>query len=273
MPSLERNGVRLAYQVSGAGKPVVMVMGSGAGGRVWHLHQVPALVAAGYQVITFDNRGIAGSGLGDGRFTIQDMADDIAELVNHLRLAPCAVIGFSLGAFVVQELLLTHPDLVDRGVLMATRGRDDAFRAAISAADRTLHDDNGKVPAAYRAVATMARSLSRATLNDESLALDWLEILEVSDVDHPGYRRQLELDSMPDRLADYRAITVPTMVLAFAEDVLCPPHLAREVADAIPGAAFTEVPGCGHFGYLERPDEVNSRLLDFLADKLDMFRR
>jgi pimeloyl-ACP methyl ester carboxylesterase len=58
MPVVELNGIRLSYQVTGSGELVVLVMGTGSPGRVWQLHQVPALVAAGYRVATVDNRGI-----------------------------------------------------------------------------------------------------------------------------------------------------------------------------------------------------------------------
>jgi RNA polymerase sigma-70 factor (ECF subfamily) len=58
---------------------------------------------------------------------------------------------------------------------------------------------------------------------------------------------------------------VPLLVVAFGDDVAIPPRLSREVADTVPGARYVEIPDAGHFGYLERPDEVNRVLLDFLA--------
>ncbi|WP_445181923.1 alpha/beta fold hydrolase [Pseudonocardia sp. Cha107L01] len=54
-------------------------------------------------------------------------------------------------------------------------------------------------------------------------------------------------------------------MVAFADDVMIPPYLSCEVADVIPGARYAEVPAAGHFGYLERPDEVNRLLLEFFA--------
>lgn len=259
--------VVVSHRVTGTGDPVVLVMGTGATGRVWHLHQVPALVDAGFRVVTFDHRGIGASPAETAYdFELADLVDDVAGLVTRLGLAPCRMVGFSLGAFVVQELALARPELLDRMVLMATRGRDDTFRAAVSAADRALYDSGAAVPPAYRAVATMALNLSPATLDSDRAARDWLDILETAaELDGPAYRRQLEIDQMPDRLASYQDIAVPTLVLAFADDRLCPPRLAREVADAIPGAAYREVAECGHFGYLERPDEVNKHLVDFLS--------
>jgi pimeloyl-ACP methyl ester carboxylesterase len=51
--------------------------------------------------------------------------------------------------------------------------------------------------------------------------------------------------------------------MAFADDLIIPPHLCREVADHIPGSRYLEIPGCGHYGYLENPEPVNSAILDF----------
>lgn len=54
------------------------------------------------------------------------------------------------------------------------------------------------------------------------------------------------------------------MVVAFADDMLTPPDLGREVAEAIDGCRYELVERCGHYGYLERPDAVNALLIDFL---------
>ena len=59
MPIATVNGTQLRLRHPRVGEPVVMVMGSGSGGRVWEMHQVPALVADGYQVVTFDDRGVS----------------------------------------------------------------------------------------------------------------------------------------------------------------------------------------------------------------------
>jgi pimeloyl-ACP methyl ester carboxylesterase len=264
MPSAQINGVRLHYEDTGQGEPVVLVMGQGATGRGWHLHQVPALVAAGHRVVTFDNRGIPPSGECPEGFTIADLVADTAGLIEHLGLAPCRLVGVSMGAYVVQELMLAHPQLVRQGVLMATRGRTDLLRTAMSRAERALYDSRVALPPAYATWVRALRNLSPATLDDEQQVQDWLEVFEYAPpVDGPGARAQLELTVPDGRLAAYRAVTVPCLVIGFADDIILPPHLGREVADAIPGAVYQEIKDCGHYGYLERPDEVNRALLDF----------
>ncbi|KPI05688.1 hypothetical protein OK074_4403 [Actinobacteria bacterium OK074] len=269
MPVARTDGIRLHYDSYGTGAPVVMVTGTGAPGRVWRTHQVPALTAAGHRVITLDNRGIPPSDPCPEDFTLADMAADVARLVEHLDEGPCRVVGYSLGAMAVQELLLARPDLVERAVLIATSGRADALTAAMTAADMELGDSGGKLPPRYAAYVQALQNLSPRTLNDEELLADWLGVFEMSAVDPVAARGQLGLALIPDRRPAYRNIGRPCLVIGFQDDLVVRPHLSREVADSIPGAVYREIPGCGHYGYLERPAEVNSAITEFLAGRPD----
>ncbi|MEZ7154942.1 alpha/beta fold hydrolase [Streptomyces sp. MAD19A] len=257
------NGIRVHWESHGHGEPVLLVMGSGSRGRVWDLHQVPALTAAGYRVITFDNRGIPPTDECAGGFTVDDMVADTAALIEVLEIGPCLAVGTSLGAQIVQELLLTRPDLVKKAVLMATRGRADLMRKAMAEAEIALHDSGVKLPQAYAAVIRATQNLSPRTLADPELARDWLELLEMARPMGPGERVQLNFSAMADRLSAYRAISRPCHVLAFSDDMITPPHLGREVAQAIPGATFELIEDCGHYGYLENPDAVNKSIIEY----------
>lgn len=264
MPSALVNGIRLHYEDQGHGDPVVLVMGQGAGGRAWHLYQVPALLAAGHRVVTFDNRGVPPTDECPDGFTIDDLVADTAGLVEHLGIGPCRFAGVSMGAYVVQELMLARPELVVQGVLMATRGRTDPLRAAVSAAERALLDSGVVLPPGYAAWVRALENLSPATLDDEQRVQDWLDLFAFSPLPTgPGVRAQLELAVPDGRLAAYAAIDVPCLVIGFADDVTLPARLSREVAEAIPSAAYREIKDCGHYGYLERPDELNRVLLEF----------
>ncbi|MDT7669342.1 MAG: hypothetical protein QOC74_2125 [Pseudonocardiales bacterium] len=282
------NGVPLRYEVAGSGDLVVLVMGTASSGRVWKLHQVPALVAAGYRVATFDSRGVtadAGAAGATARaatpdaaadavitdavttVTIEDMVGDAAALIEHLGGGPARVVGTSLGARVAQELALARPDLVRQVVAMAAHARLDPLQRTLTRGEELLFDKAVELPAEYRAAVTAVLNLSPATLRDESSVTDWLDVFELAGAPTTaGGRAELAVSSrLTDRRAAYRAVSVPTLVVAFADDVMIPPYLSREVADAIPGARYAEVPAAGHFGYLERPDEVNRLLLEFFA--------
>ncbi|MGW5678423.1 alpha/beta fold hydrolase [Streptomyces sp. NPDC003860] len=267
MPVIAVNGIRLCYDDVGSGDPVVMIQGTGGSRTAWQLHQVPALTAVGFRVITFDSRGVPPTSECPEGFTLQDMVDDVAGLIERLDLAPCRVVGTSLGAFVAQELALTRAELVSQVVLMATRGRTDAVRAALARAEIELHDAGVRIPDRYASVVRALTSLSPRTLDDDAAMADWIDLFELTTAAWPGQRAQMEVGRLDDRLAAYRDIRVRSQVIAFADDLLCPPHLGREVADAIPGAEYELIAGCGHYGYLEDPVTVNKAMVEFLTTK------
>lgn len=257
------NGTTLTYTDQGTGDPVILVMGTGSPGHVWHLHQAPALLAAGYRVITFDNRGLTPDSGAPPE--IDDLVGDLAGLAETLCGGRCRLVGVSMGAHVVQELLLQRPELVEQAVLMATRGRPDHFRARLAAAEAELNFGPVELPAAYGAALRAVLSLSPHTLNDESRARHWLDLFELFPTAKAVMRAQHKLEIVDDRLGDYRAIRGRCLVVGFEDDLITPPHLGQEVATAIPGARYAQVAKCGHYGYLEQPDEVNSLMVDFFA--------
>lgn len=262
MPVLHNDGVRLHYDSAGGGEPVMLVMGTGGSGRVWHLHQVPALVDAGFRVVTPTNRGIEPSDPCGHGFGIDDLVADLARLVEELGLGPCRFVGTSMGSYIVQELALARPELVEQAVLIATRGRLDRFRRALGRADRELYDSGVDLPPRYDAAVRAMQNLSPRSLDDEQSITDWLDVFEMSGHSGPGFRAQLEIDPR-DRLPAYAAITAPCHVIAFADDLVTPPYLGREVAQAVPGATFEVLRNCGHYGYLEDPDAVNAAIIGF----------
>ncbi|MGY5004646.1 alpha/beta fold hydrolase [Streptomyces griseus] len=267
MPSAFLNGIDLVYDDTGGdGAPVLLVNGTGATRTAWRAHQTPALVAAGYRVIAPDNRGIPPNALPPGGITLEAMAADLAALIEHLTLPPCRVVGFSLGASIVGELLLTRPELVGQAVLMAGRARVDPFGSAVSRAAADLYDSGAAVPASHQAVFKALCYLSPHTLRDPSAVRDWLDVFTYADgATGPGVRAQYEAMGDTDRLPRYATLDVPLLCIGFADDVMIPAAATREIADTVPGARYTEIERCGHYGHLERPAEVNAAMLDFFA--------
>jgi len=118
MPYAQAGDIRLYYEVHGDGPPVLLVPGLGADTRLFS--NVVPLLATSRQVVVLDPRG---GGLSDkpaGRYSIEQMADDVVGLLGALGIASADVVGYSMGGKIALQLAACYPELVDHLVLCAT---------------------------------------------------------------------------------------------------------------------------------------------------------
>jgi pimeloyl-ACP methyl ester carboxylesterase len=257
--------VNLAHEDQGRGDPVVFIAGQGGVGRTWAVHQVPAFLSAGYRVITFDNRGVGATADAAG-FTTETMVADTADLIERLGAAPARIVGVSMGSYIAQELMLARPELVSQAVLMATRGRHDRTRNFFREAEEDLVRTGVELPAMFSAKLRLLENFSPKTLNDDELAGDWIDTFSMwPSKMTPGVKAQYGVAPDGDRLPAYKTITTPALVLGFEDDLVMPPHLGIEVADALPNGRYREIKDAGHLGFLERPHVVNAAILEFFS--------
>lgn len=246
---------------------MLFIAGRGGAGRTWHLHQVPEFQRARYRIITFDNRGVGATANAEGFDTAQ-MVADTAELIEHLDAGPVRIVAVSMGSFIAQELMVARPELVHSAVLMATRGRHDKAREFFRDAERDLALAGITLPASFEAKVRLLESFSPKTLDNDVALRDWSQMFTMWPTPQtPGLRAQLDIGPAESRLAAYRSIDKPVLVMGFADDVVLPAHLGREVAQAIPHARYVEIPDAGHLGFIEKPQEVNAELLKFFAEQ------
>ena len=249
----------LAYDDRGTGEPVVFIAGRGGAGRTWRPHQVPAFLAAGYRCITFDNRGIGATENAEG-FTTQTMVADTAALIESLGVAPARIVGVSMGSYIAQELMVARPELVTAAVADGhprPAGPRPASPSAMPRPSSTPPACSCHPPTKTKS--RLLESFSRKTLNDDTAVADWIEMFDMWPIKStPGLRCQLDVAPQTNRLPAYRNIATPVLVIGFADDVVTPPHLGREVADALPKGRYLQIPDAGHLGFFERPEAVNA---------------
>jgi pimeloyl-ACP methyl ester carboxylesterase len=268
MPEAHVNGVRVSYDVTGEGDPLVLVPGRGFPSAWWtHQHHVRPYVEAGYQVVRYDNRGLPPSECPPEPFTVADLMADLAALLDHLELRDCAVVGYSMGSQITQELAAARPDLVRTAVLIATVGRQLAWQRAFNEGALELFATGVPIPPKFLVGLLFSHLYDPDGLVDDTKVVPFLdELLGYPEWEDPGRSGQWRAyDAYVADPAVLGSIGAPTYVLGFERDLLMPPPLVREVADAIPGARYDELAGAGHWGLVLHPQEVTRRVLEFLA--------
>jgi len=265
--TVQANGQQLYYEVHGDGPPLLLVMGIGYDSSLWTLAQVPAL-STQFQVVLVDNRDAGRSSRASHPYRIADMADDLAGLLDALGIQRSHLLGLSMGGMIAQEFALRHADRLDRLVLTGT-----GAAPARSAADAIhiwrwvkANDPTGEVFGEQQLVSLF----SAAFLRDHQGVLDTADLLASNPypMSPEAYARQADAYGQFDALDRLGAITAPTLVIVGEQDLLTPPWIAREVADAIPEARFEVICGAGssHVVPIERPDDFNRLVSDFLAE-------
>jgi 3-oxoadipate enol-lactonase len=256
------DGTKLYYECTGAGAPVLLVMGLGMNATGWW-RTIPVL-AERLEVIAFDNRGSGRSDIPEGPYTADLMADDAMAVLDAAGVDRVHVYGISLGGMIAQQLALRHPGRVDRLVLGATtpggpdhaRSDDDVLR---------LVGARGMLTAEVAAWASVPINYARRTREQaaQRIAEDIVQRLRYP-ITGPGYGAQFEVATtfaLGDRARD---IAAPTLVVHGEEDVLVRPENGRLLAELIPGATLRTFSETAHLYPTDEPT-ADPAILEFLT--------
>ncbi len=264
---IQSNGQTLYWESYGEGKPLILIMGIGYDSTLWGLHQVPAF-SEHFKTIIFDNRDAGRSSNATKAYTIADMADDVAGLMDGLGIEKTHLLGLSMGGMIAQEFAIRYPKKLDKLVLTGTAAataRSKFDPISIWSYVKTK-DAGGFMFAAQQFIWLFSESFNR---NHEAVD-QTLRMLGGNPypVTAEAYQRQAEAYLKHDTLDRLNQVTAPTIVISGEQDRLTPPWICKEVADAIPNAKFTMIKGEGssHVLPLERPNDFNQAVLSFLEE-------
>jgi len=257
METARVNDTDIAYEVHGDGEPVVLVCGTGQRADSWSfLGLVSGPVAAGYQVITFDNRGMAPSGCPDGAYTVEMMADDAIGLIEHLGLRRVRLLGVSLGGFICFQVARARPDLVSGAVCVAGLVGGSRYVRLLTEARVEALRSGASLPPVLDSLLSMPGTFAPATVQNDAV-IDTVTQTMGSVFGQwagPGRLGQYEADlhwiSRPPEWQDeaLAATTAPVLVVAHEFDLYFPPALLARAAERLPAGQFLEIAGCGHAG-------------------------
>jgi pimeloyl-ACP methyl ester carboxylesterase len=264
MAIARRDDVELHFESTGAGAPVLLVMGLGMTATGWW-RTVPVL-AERLRVIAFDNRGVGRSSRPPGPYSVPQLADDAVAVLDAAGVERAHVYGISLGGMIAQEIALRHPHRVDALVLGATT---PGGSAAVAADDATLafFHRRGEMPAEEAVWASVPYNYGARTRTERAglIGEDIVERLRYP-IEPEPYRAQLAAALGHDAVDRLPAIAAPTLVVHGDGDRMVAPENARLIATAIPGAELLMLPGAGHLYPTDDP-EADRAVLRFLSER------
>ena len=261
MANIQVNGINLFYEIHGEGEPLLLIYGLAGRGNNWKF-QIEAL-SSRFQIITFDNRGVGETDQPEEAFSLADIADDAAELLDHLGIASANVFGISMGGMIAQELALRHPGRVRKLALGCTHPGIKHCLPSPGWVTEIFKSLPGK-PREQVVRECTPINYSPFTQEHRSELIESLVPLFVDNRQRAhGYAGQLnaiwEFNAF-DRLPQ---LAMPTLVMTGTDDVLVVPGNSKIIAERIPKVRLIEFPEAGHLFFIEKADDVNQELLEF----------
>jgi pimeloyl-ACP methyl ester carboxylesterase len=284
MPVARANGIDIDYDTFGSpGDPaVLLIMGFTSQKIAWDEEFCRQLAERGFFVIRFDNRdvglstkmdsappvNVAAALAGDAStapYTLRDMADDTAGLLDAVGIGAAHVVGVSMGGMIAQCLAIQHPERVlSLTSIMSTTGSRtvgqpsaDAMRVLLRTPPRDRDEAIAGAVEVAKVIGSPGFPFDEARIRERA-GKAW-------DRGHhpPGLARQLvAILASPDRTEALRAVGVPTIVVHGEADVLVDPSGGHATAEAVPGAKLITVPGMGH----DLPPGVWPLIIDAIVD-------
>lgn len=254
------------YEIHGRtddAQTVLLSSGLGGAAHYW-THQIPAL-GEHFRVIAYDHRGTGRSGgtLPEG-YAIEDMAADVAALLDRLAVAKANFIGHALGGLIGLQLAVDRPTLIDRMIVVNAWGKTHPHTLRCFAIRKNLLLDSG-ADAYVRAQPLFL--YPAAWLADRQ---DWLAEQDTAGMAHfppieTVLRRIAAIEAF-DLTAQIPTITAPTLVIATRDDMLVPCTCSIALAGQLPNARLALLDQGGHACNITDPSRFGALVTGFLRD-------
>jgi 3-oxoadipate enol-lactonase len=263
VPHVEvRDGTRIHYDSFGrrSGPPVLLIQGLGADARGWLRQR--SMLADRYHGIVLDNRGVGRSGVPDGPYDLEVMAEDALAVLDDLGIESAHVVGASMGGVVAQVLGVRHADRVRSLTLACTACQHLAWRRELLAEWCELAQERGMRAVVDTASGWLMGPRSRLRLWPVIGVLGPLAL----NVSPDAFCAQVAaILSVDDELRfALTSITAPTLVVVGSQDVLTPIGDSELIHSLVPGAELVILSGAAHGFMVENASRFNKAVRPFL---------
>ncbi len=260
----DSKGIKIFYQISGKGDPLVLLMGFGADGNVWEKHL--AEYEKYFKCIVIDNRGVGKSDQPKGPYSTRMMADDTAAVIDHAGIENARVAGISMGGAIAQELALNYPAKVKCLALISTWPRFNNYATAVYENLKKLRVTSKPdefmellqlwiyAPPFYeKGLTVLKEGQMAAALNPNPQTRE-------------GFEGQLDACIHHDSVSRLSQIKTPTLITVGDMDIFTPPAFSKVLHESIEGSEYVSFPKGGHVHHWEDLPRFNQVTTEFLMN-------
>jgi pimeloyl-ACP methyl ester carboxylesterase len=268
MSRVDAGGVGIEYQVTGQGRPVVLLHGFPDSGRLWR-HQVPALAGAGFQVIVPDLRGYGRSGKPEAveAYSLRLLAGDVMAVLADMQIARAHVVGHDWGAGLAWRLAALAPGSVDHLVVLSV-GHPATFLRTLEQRQKSWYMLLFQFPGVAERWLTGDNWANFRRWAGHPDADHVIAELEAGGSLTPGlnwYRANVPPESWTGPQPQLPPVSAPAMGIWSTGDIaLTEVQMTDSAANMAGPWRYERLDGPGHWMQLEAPDQINALLLDFL---------
>ena len=261
MPQVAIADGEIHYEVTGQGDPLILVSGLSVVARHWQPQL--AAFAARYKVVTYDQRGTGASDHRQREFSLDQMARELALLMDALKIERAHIVGLSTGGAIGQTLAIEQPARVAGLALCSTWTHCDPWFRRLFEARRRMYELCGpELHAMFHPLFLYPPDYVNA--HDAEITEEQLHAPAKSAPVEASIGRVNALLAF-DRRAGLARIKSPTLVMGCDNDYITPSYHSEALARAIPGAKLVMLRGGGHSFSKTRPADFNRTVLDFLG--------
>jgi 3-oxoadipate enol-lactonase len=265
MTVIRIDNIQMAYTDSGMGRPVVLIHGYPFNRSLWN-EQVAEL-SHSYRVIVPDLRGFGESDSSTGPATMDRMAQDVALLLDHLGISRAVIGGLSMGGYVALAFYKQFPSRVRSLILADTRAQADTEegkQTRAQQAEKALAEGMAGI-----ADAMLPKLLTPDTVSKRPEIVKRVRDMMLKTKPEGTAAALLGMAQRDDQTQLLPQISSPVLIVVGAEDAITPVADSEKMHNAIAGSRLVVLENAGHVSNLERTEEFNQHLLDFLRESLD----
>jgi pimeloyl-ACP methyl ester carboxylesterase len=240
---------------------VVLLHGFPLDSRIWD--NVLAPPPADVRVITPDMTGF-GKSRSDKSFTMESLADDIHTLLVKLNICPVVLGGLSMGGYVALAYAKKYPMDLEGLLLIDTRAEADGAEGKTkrNAMLEMIRQRGADAPKAV-ADQMMPVMIAKDRANDQAFVASVRLIMQSCSA-KTIENAVVALRDRNDQTESMPSIAIPTLILVGDQDAITPPSAAQAMNKAIPQSKLVMVPGSGHLSSMEKPQQVQAAIIDFV---------